>query len=349
MIFVIRTEVSPEIGNGHLMRCITFCSKFKSNAVQIYLIASSLPTYLKNILDKERIKFHSIDLQNSVGSNEDVLKTKSLLSDFKKVDLLIIDSYDISEKWEKEMRLLVNKILVIDDLANRKHDCDFLIDQNLRDDPSRYNDLVPNHSKIYLGPQYAFLREEFYRTNMVKIRSGKIHNILVFFGSGNNIQEILKVLKVIEEISKLDIKWNLVTGKNINKLKHYIKKNKNPNLNIIEHTDKISELIVNADLAIGTCGVSAWERCFLGLPSIVVVTAENQFKDAEILNSKNAVINLGYSHNVTVEKLLLTIKKIYQNKDLLEKMSKSSLAILNGHIEAMSNFKKDILSSLQIN
>ena len=106
---------------------------------------------------------------------------------------------------------------------------------------------------------------------------------------------------------------------------------------------------MNADLAIGTCGVSAWERCFLGLPSIVVVTAENQFKDAEILNSKNAVINLGYSYNVTVEKLLLTIKKIYQNKDLLEKMSKSSLAILNGHIEAMSNFKKDILSSLQIN
>ena len=326
-----------------------FCSKFKSNAVQIHLIASSIPSYLKNILDKESIKFHSIDLQNSVGSNEDLLKTKNLLNDFIKVDLLIIDSYDISEKWEKEMRLLVNKILVIDDLANRKHDCDFLIDQNLRDDLSRYDDLVPKHSKIYLGPQYAFLREEFYRTNMVKIRSGKIHNILVFFGSGNNIQEILKVLKVIEEISKLDIKWNLVTGKNINKLKHHINKNKNPNLNIIEHTDKISELIVNADLAIGTCGVSAWERCFLGLPSIVVVTAENQFKDAEILNSKNAVINLGYSYNVTVEKLLLTIKKIYQNKDLLEKMSKSSLAILNGHIEAMSNFKKDILSSLQIN
>ena len=71
MIFVIRTEVSPEIGNGHLMRCITFCSKFKSNAVQIHLIASSIPSYLKNILDKESIKFHSIDLQNSVGSNED--------------------------------------------------------------------------------------------------------------------------------------------------------------------------------------------------------------------------------------------------------------------------------------
>ena len=63
MIFVIRTDVSPEIGNGHLMRCIAFCSKFKLNGVQTHLITNSLPFYIKEILDQQRIKFHCIDLQ----------------------------------------------------------------------------------------------------------------------------------------------------------------------------------------------------------------------------------------------------------------------------------------------
>ena len=62
MIFVIRTEVSPEIGNGHLMRCLTLCSKFKLKGMQIYLISNALPQYIKEILDIKRIRFHLCDL-----------------------------------------------------------------------------------------------------------------------------------------------------------------------------------------------------------------------------------------------------------------------------------------------
>ena len=349
MIFVIRTEVSPEIGNGHLMRCLTLCSKFKLKGMQIYLISNALPQYIKEILDIKRIRFHLINLESPIGSREDAFKTINLLKRIKGVDLLIVDSYEISEKWEKEVRLFTKKIIVIDDLANRRHYCDFLIDQNLRKDPHRYNNLVPNQTKIYLGPKYAFLREEFYKPNLRKVRSGKIKNVLVFFGSGDNTSEILKVLKVIDQIQELDIQWNLVIGKNTPKLKDYFKKNLNQNLNIIEYTDKISKLIVEADLAIGTCGVSAWERCFLGLPSIVLITAANQLQDAEILNDKEAVINLGYSEKLSVEKLLSCIKKIIENENLVQRMSKNSLAILNGHIQAMKNIENDILKSLQNN
>tara|TARA_B100000212_G_C27357187_1_gene526415 strand:- start:650 stop:1699 length:1050 start_codon:yes stop_codon:yes gene_type:complete len=347
MIFVIRTEVSPEIGNGHLMRCLTLCSKFRKRGAHIHLISKRLPIYIKEFLNFKGIKYHLINLESCIGSKEDALKTRILLQRIKNVDLLVVDSYEISEKWEKEMRLFTKKILVIDDLANRRHECDFLIDQNLRNNQERYNNLVPNQAKIYLGPKYAFLREEFYKPNLPRLRRGKIKKVLVFFGSGDNTQEILKVLKVIDEITELNIQWNLLIGKNISINKYNFKKNINPNLNIIEYTDKISKLILEADLGIGTCGVAAWERCFLGLPSIVVVTAENQLQDAEILDDKGAIINLGNSQDVSAEKLLSSINKLIMNGYLIERMSKNSLAILNGHIQAMNNIENDILKSLQ--
>ena len=346
MIFVIRTDVSPEIGNGHLMRCITFCKRFESYGVKIHLIYANLSEYLKDSLNKTNIELHEINVKDSIGSLEDANQTIKILKKLQKIDLLIIDSYQIDHSWEKLMVKYTKQIMVIDDLANRSHYCNFLVDQNLRFDNKRYDKLLPQNSKVFLGPKYAFLRKEFYNSKLSRLRNERLKNILVFFGSGNNNNEIIKVLNVMNELRDKEVKWKLVTGKNISNtdFSKYLKANNN--LEIIEYTKNISKLIYQADLAIGTCGISAWERCLLGLPSIVLVTAQNQYEDALILDKKEAVINLGYSKDVKVKNLLLILKNIIKNKKVLEKMSINSLAILKGHSYAIQELEKYVLNSL---
>ncbi|OUU22482.1 MAG: UDP-2,4-diacetamido-2,4,6-trideoxy-beta-L-altropyranose hydrolase [Candidatus Endolissoclinum sp. TMED37] len=347
MIFVIRTDANPVIGNGHLMRCMTFCKLLEPKEVKIHLIYANLTVFSKEILIKTDIELHKINLKSSIGSLEDANQTKKILEELPKIDLLIIDSYQIDDSWEKLMVKYTKQIMVIDDLANRSHYCNFLVDQNLRFDNKRYDKLLPPNTKVFLGPKYAFLREEFYNSNLIRLRNGSLRNILVFFGSGNNNNEIIKILKVINEIEDKEIKWNLVIGKNIKKFSKYISAKNN--LEIIDYTENISKLMYDADLAIGTCGIAAWERCLLGLPSIVLITAQNQYEDALILDKKKAVINLGYSRYVKVNNLLLNLKNIIQDEKILIKMSINSREILKGHREAIQELVNYVSISLETN
>ena len=91
-------------------------------------------------------------------------ETENIISKYKKFDSLIVDHYKLDHKWENKMRKFAEKIIVIDDLANRKHDCDFLIDQNLyEDNESRYEELVNKNTIKLLSPKYAIIKEEFYK------------------------------------------------------------------------------------------------------------------------------------------------------------------------------------------
>lgn len=129
-------------------------------------------------------------------------------------DVLVIDSYAIDIKWESILRLHVKKIMVIDDLANRKHDCDILLDQNeyLNKD-KRYEGLVPQNCKLLLGARYAILREEFYKAReKMRLRDGKIKNILVFFGGSDLSNETIKALEAIVLLQRQDIRVNVIVG-----------------------------------------------------------------------------------------------------------------------------------------
>ena len=347
MNFVIRLDISKEIGYGHFYRSITLAKSLRSRNDSIYLITQAIPEHLKIWLSKFSIKFFLLGTNITSGSIEDLNHTKSFCELIGNPDLLIIDHYNIDIKFEKNIRNFVNKILVIDDLANRNHDCDILLDQNLRHLENRYEKLLPKKSKVFLGPKYFFFREEFYDTNLSKSVREKLKNILIFMGGGDNSYEIIKVIKSIKYIKSKEIYWTLITGKDIrdiNKIILLTKKIKN--FKLITHTDEISKIISSSDLAIGTCGISAWERCILGLPSLVMITAENQKEDAEILEEMNAVINLGKSDKVLGKDIAKNITKLINNDNLLKSMSIASFKVLEGHTNAINFLKEEIILSL---
>jgi UDP-2,4-diacetamido-2,4,6-trideoxy-beta-L-altropyranose hydrolase len=213
----------------------------------------------------------------------DIAQTKKCLSSLSDInqgaiDWLIVDHYAIDIKWERALRPYFKHLMIIDDLADRYHDCEILLDQNFYSNYQyRYQQLVPKSCNLLLGPQYALLRPEFGEMHRcVKMRNGEISNILVFMGGSDSTNETKKVLLALEKINFAGV-VNVVVGYS-NPYRDEIIEicNRHENYKFYCQVDNMAELMNKADLAIGAGGSTTWERCCLALPSLVISVAENQ-------------------------------------------------------------------------
>ena len=168
MNVVFRVDSSTQMGVGHLMRCLTLAGELKKRNHKITFICRELQG---NIIDL--IKFKVIGLIGSSGFQVDDLYLDLLgvtqEQDAEQVirvlpentDLLIVDNYALDEIWHKKLRQYTDKIIVIDDLADKNFDCDILLNQNLGSQVESYQGKVSNDCELLLGSDYALLRPEF--------------------------------------------------------------------------------------------------------------------------------------------------------------------------------------------
>ncbi|MGS2778868.1 UDP-2,4-diacetamido-2,4,6-trideoxy-beta-L-altropyranose hydrolase [Robertmurraya sp. GLU-23] len=324
MDILIRADASIEIGSGHVMRCLTVANKLRSKGHNITFIMGDLPGNLINYV-------------NSLGY--------TIINHLIHADVCIIDHYLIDVKWEQLVRTYVNKIIVIDDLANRVHDCDLLIDQNLvANYEHRYDTLVPNHCVKLLGPRYLILRDEFINARKtIKFRSGIVKNILVFMGGSDPTGETKKVIHALSDLCKVGSKGlvkdqslfdriDVVVGMG-NPDRNYIKL-KSSELGFHYHCqiNYLASLMVQADFSIGAGGSSTWERCYLGLPSSSTIVAQNQLETTEMAAYSGVVWNLGWHESVNTEtykQLLLTLN---EHNEVLSNMSMLGLKLTGNEI-----------------
>lgn len=326
MKVVFRVDSSSQIGSGHLMRCLTLAKRLvKEKEADVLFVMRDLDGNLINLVKDE--KFHVAVLQKAkkdenlkgyaewltVTQEYDAEETIGIITK-ETVDLLVVDSYAIDIIWESMIRPYVKKIMVIDDLANRSHDCDILLDQdyylNLNE---RYVGLVPSKCKLLLGPQYALLRDEFMNVkSLLKIKDGNIKNIFIFFGGSDITNETAKAISAVRMFGKKDVSINVVVGQN-NVHKEMIRNlcDKNDNINYFCQVSNISELMCKADIAIGAGGTTIWERCVVGLYSIVISIAENQDDIAKSCNSLGILTYLGDCKSVDA----MMIKECLQELD----------------------------------
>ena len=156
MNIIFRVNASRQVGSGHFYRCVQFAHSLNNND-KAYFICENLNKKLKNILKKNKIKLFILKKKNSNLENTDYESTKNIIKKIKgKINLLVVDSYLLGLKWEKKIRPLVEKILVIDDL-NRKHDCDFYLNQNLSSSKTLDNKLKKDTLK-FLGLKYCIIK-----------------------------------------------------------------------------------------------------------------------------------------------------------------------------------------------
>jgi UDP-2,4-diacetamido-2,4,6-trideoxy-beta-L-altropyranose hydrolase len=307
-----RTDANDEIGTGHFMRCLTLADALKKHGAQICFVARKLPAHLIQMLDEKNIVFYELPLINAekpdelphsqwlqTSQNQDANQTIEALGSCM-LDWLVVDHYGIDQRWEKSLRDTANKIMVIDDLADRQHDCDVLLDQNFYQNmDTRYVGKVPGHCQLMLGPSYALLREEFRKQRRhVKPRTGEIKNLLVFFG-GVDAQNYTSLALEAIVATSLQFDVDVVVGQQHPSLQDVEVFCKTHNYACHVQTHQMAALMAKADLAIGAGGTSMWERCSMGLPSICISTADNQEQQVSDLMDKGLIVALQKKQDVS--------------------------------------------------
>jgi UDP-2,4-diacetamido-2,4,6-trideoxy-beta-L-altropyranose hydrolase len=291
MRVAFRVDASIQIGTGHLMRCLALADSLKSRGARTRFICRHLPESLQTMLTQKGHEFEQLEtyqiepptgfLKHShwlgVSQEQDTFDTLRALGG-KYWDWLIVDHYALDFRWESVLRQSSKHILVIDDLADRVHDCDALLDQNLYSDrETRYLGKVPAHCQMFLGPGYALLRDEFRQwRERVKPRRGPVKRILVFFGGVDADNRTIQAIQALVGIGKDHLHVDVIIG-----AQHpYQAKIESA---CIEHGFRchkqatcMAELMAAADLAIGAGGSTSWERCCLGLPALTLCLAKNQ-------------------------------------------------------------------------
>lgn len=339
----IRVDASVQIGSGHVMRCLTLAGNLVQQGREAFFICRDLPGNLIQYIQNKGFTVSKLpclpaetaeaELQYLAQNwQQDAAETSQAIAANKTAGdhcLLVVDHYALDIKWERALRSVVDQIMVIDDLANRPHDCDKLLDQNYYSDMQRrYQGLVPACCELLLGPQYALLRPEFYAAKQkLRQRDGTVRRVLVFFGGSDPTGETFKALRAIQMLNRSDIIWDVVVGAS-NPRREEIKQvcSAMQSVRFYCQIDNIAELMVQADLAIGAGGSVTWERCFLGLPAIVVTVAENQVETVRDLAEVGAVWYLGKSETVDVACLIRMIKEAMNSPGYMIGMSQRGLA-----------------------
>ena len=331
MKIVFRTDSSMDIGTGHVMRCLTLADELRERGADVsFVCRKALGNLIQHIEDKGyRVYPLPPDIDLSVDKD---LTQKILQKQTELIDWLIIDHYEIDILWESYLRKYVKKIMVIDDLANRYHDCDILLDQNISVKGNRYNGFVPLHCLKLLGPEYALLMQEFAQARMsLKERAGEVKRILVTMGGVDHENQTAKVLKGIKMLGRNDISVDVILGaSNPNRSKIEEMISEMQNAKCFNNVKNMADFMVKADIAIGASGSTTWGRCCLGLPSIVMVLADNQKDIAEELEKEGVVVNLGWHEDVTEMDIKNAVENLLADSDKREKMNLKGKEMVDG-------------------
>jgi len=331
MKIVFRTDSSMDIGTGHVMRCLTLADELMERGADVsFVCRKALGNLIQHIEDKGyRVYPLPPDIDLSVDRD---LTQKILQKQTELIDWLIIDHYEIDILWESYLRKYVKKIMVIDDLANRYHDCDILLDQNISVKGNRYNGFVPLHCLKLLGPEYALLMQEFAQARMsLKERAGEVKRILVTMGGVDHENQTAKVLKGIKMLGRNDISVDVILGaSNPNRSKIEEMISEMQNAKCFNNVKNMADFMVKADIAIGASGSTTWERCCLGLPSIVMVLADNQKDIAEELEKEGVVVNLGWHEDVTEMDIKNAVENLLADSDKRGKMNLKGKEMVDG-------------------
>jgi len=298
-----RTDANQQIGTGHFMRCLTLADELRRSPSDICFVSRALPLHLQQMLSEHGVQYIALPL-NQLTQEIDELPhaawlTTSQANDAEETmvalgagtwDWLVVDHYALDHRFEKPLRAVCQHVMVIDDLADRVHDCDVLLDQNLYQDQAlRYLDKVPVHCRLLLGPSFALLRPEFKAMrDKVQVRTGKVNNILVFFGGVDADNITGQVLDVLIKLN-LGVHVNVVIGQQHPQKENIRQLCEQHSYNCHVQTNQMASLMAEADLAIGAGGTAVWERCSVGLPSLCLVTAVNQRQQLQDLQSVGLV------------------------------------------------------------
>lgn len=361
MRIAFRVDASLQIGTGHIMRCLTLadalaawgadcpflCREHQGNLIEFirgkgYIVhvlpiaheasaGSIAPTPEGSATHRDLAHSHWLGATQA----QDAEACASFLA-AQRPDWLIVDHYALDACWERALAPHYHKLMVIDDLADRSHSCDLLLDQTFGRDAADYRPLVSTDCHLLCGSHYALLRPAFaaMRPYSLQRRAARpaLRELLITMGGvdkGNATGQVLQALRVSP--LPADCRVTVIMGATAPWLDEVQKQAQDmpwPTRVLVGVSD-MAQLMADSDLAIGAAGATSWERCCLGLPTIMLALADNQRKVAQGLEQSGGakLINLGQNAAAQLRELLLPL---IDNPAQLLNMSACAARVVDG-------------------
>ena len=341
----IRVDASTVIGTGHFMRCLTLADAWRRRGGRTRFVCRHLPVHFQRDLlaaghELRTIEYVAVALPADglahthwLGGSQaqDAAECQALLAD-QSWDWIVVDHYALDWRWQGALRGLGRRILVIDDIADRRHDCDMLLDQNLVADAHlRYRDLAPERCHMLLGPGYALLRDAFARLHVAtRVRSGAVRRLLVFLGGVDADNFTRRVILALQQLPPPGLQVDVVIGQQ-HRCRAQIEADCS-RLGFVCHvqTTRMAELMAQADLAIGAGGSASWERCCLALPTLLVALADNQVAISLGLERVGAGRYLGTAAAVDMESIREAVLSCCRHPEQVWAWSATSRGLVDG-------------------
>lgn len=349
MRIVFRTDASLQIGTGHVMRCLALADALRMHGVRSTFVCRSHPGNLLDFINQRGYKTIALVPADDVfqvtadsGHSKwlgtdwvtDAKQTQKTIGD-QEVDWLVVDHYALDRHWEEALRPYTRRILVIDDLADRSHDCDLLLDQNLGRHAKDYAMFLSRSTQILIGPAYALLRPEFaqWREHSLlrRAKQPQLKKLLITMGGVDQTNATGKVLAALTHcVLPVDFRITVVLGTTACWLTQVQAQSAAMNrpTQVLVGVSNMAQLMAESDFCIGAAGSTAWERCALGLPALVLILAANQHSGAMALQSNGAAWVAVDEHQL-VTQLNEVFKKETQTT-LLHKMSQTASKLTTG-------------------
>ena len=336
---LFRCDSSTLIGTGHVMRCLSLAERLRDREFYVKFICRELQNNIITIIEKKQFNVLRLSAPQKnltfpqpeanwleVPLEQELEEIEPHLESFKP-DWVVLDHYALGRDWENHVLKQHVALLVIDDIF-RPHVGNLLLDQNFHRShlEKMFKINGSTNLKYFLGPKYTLLPKRFdLNKRKLKIIPPVAKNILAFFGGSDPVKLSYKFL---ESCSLLigDFDITLVIGPNNTEKSKLEAKALELGVKTIFATDDMYTLFEQADLFVGAGGTTNWERCFHGLPGIVVSIAQNQVELAKSLDQQGSCLYIG-EHNSVSEQLIAT--KIQELARNFEKRSKQRAVSLS--------------------
>ncbi|HEX6120789.1 MAG TPA: UDP-2,4-diacetamido-2,4,6-trideoxy-beta-L-altropyranose hydrolase [Dongiaceae bacterium] len=327
MRFVFRVDASLSIGTGHVMRCLTLADELRRRGASTGFLCRSEPGNLNDLIASRGHK-----VQILAPEQTDAQQSVAYLGQARP-DWVVVDHYALGRAWEAAARQFAHRIFVIDDLADRDHDCDLLLDQNLYEGvETRYAALVPAHCQQLIGPRFALLRPEFARArNRVVRKAGPVARLMISFGGVDGTNETARLITCLDGLPSPPSAIDIVIGP-ASPHREQVKAlaSKRPAIAVHVGTDRMAELMAQADAFIGAGGSTTWERFCLGLPSLVIAVAENQRATSRHLGKIGAIDYIGTAADLDDADLRVALSRFLADQEGRSKMTDLGMRLVDG-------------------
>lgn len=343
---VVRVDATSQIGTGHFMRCLALADALRQRGSRrVRFVSRQLPDRMRELVMQ---RGHELTLLPPAGDADaiDELAHAHWLGTSQRADAeltaetfagkqaewLVVDHYGLDTRWESALRPHAKNILVVDDLADRSHDCELLLDQNLHDDAeARYASRVSARCRTLLGPKFALLREEFRNSRAsasARARDGSVRRVLILMGGVDRANLTAIAIDAVTALRR-QLRVDVVVSEQHESHSEIAAACRKHGYALHVQPPNIAELMAAADLSIGAGGSTTWERCCVGLPTIAFIVSENQRQ--LVINS--ALKGLLYAPDLDppdAESIAGHLRSLLDNPLLLRALSRNGLDTVDG-------------------